>query len=699
MADEEKEPSGPAWRPEELVDASLDLLKRCIASFNSHGESRSGQVEMVRQVALALARGSRVAVKAGTGTGKSLGYLVPAVASGRRVVVVVSSLALQDQLKDKDLPFIEAIHGPFTWAVVKGRGRYICRAKALEAEGELSKADQTALFAAEEADDAKMDDETAAQVRGALEWMGSTASGDLAELPYELTDKTRRLLVSSTDECPGKDSCAQGEECFSEGARTRARESNIAVVNSSLFGADVAVDGALIGPADAVIVDEAHEAEDALASALSFSLSVRQLSALAAVAGRFVTKESKDEGAATPPAILRKRVQALRLLANSDSSFARALEAHKGKRLPKKGLAAMPDLDKSVKDVARGIAELARALESMEKFVSAPGTRARLGRAGKFATNLLTAVTALLDDPENDAMWVEEDGPALVRCPVQIGSILHRRAWKDRSVIFTSATLPPEYPIRLGFYQNDPYVDVGSPFDHRRQSRIYVPHLPEVKDPAWEADAWFEMMTLIRVAEGRTLALFTSHKNMRAFAERARADLPYPILVQGEAPKPALVEQFKADEHACLFASSSFFTGLDLPGKTCSLVIIDKIPFPRPDDPLWEARRDVAGDKWVNYPLPGGGSYSLKNSFATVDVPRAATLLAQAAGRLVRSERCRGVIMVCDPRLAGVRDNPKKWAYRHQILSELPPAVRLRDRAAAVMFLAEAVGREIPAAS
>lgn len=686
-----------SWHPQELVDESLRLLQACIAQFDTNGEARPGQVEMTRQIATAIALGSRVSLKAGTGTGKSLGYLVPAVASGKRVIVVVSSIALQDQLRTKDLPFVEAVHGPFDWAVVKGRGRYLCRAKAGEAEAELSKADQSALFDAGQAPEA-LDDQTAEQVRTALDWMRTTTTGDLSELPFELEEKPRRLLVSSNDECPGKERCAQGGECFSEAARSSARSAKIAVVNASLFGMDISVDGSLLGPADCVIIDEAHEAEDAFASALSSSLSLRQLRSLASVASRFLTKEGKDEGLGSAPARLRRSVKALRAIADDDSALAKVLGAHAGKRLPKGGLAALPDLEPPMTEAARAVLGMARALDGMEKFVSAAGAKARIGRAQKFAMNVCGALDDLTEDPEHDAMWVEESGDAIVRCPVQIGSLLHNRAWRDRAVVLTSATLPPEYPVRLGFYPSDPYVDVGSPFDHREQSLIYVPYLPDLKSPEWEPAAWAEMKMMILAAEGRTLALFTSYKNMHAFVARARADLPYDILVQGEAPKPALIERFRQDEHSCLFATSSFFTGLDIQGSTCSLVIIDRIPFPRPDDPLWQARREVAGDQWVSYRDPSGTPFSLRKSFATVDVPRAATLLAQAAGRLVRSSRCRGVIMVTDPRLAGDPDNPRRMAYRHLLLAEMPPARRKRTSRDAILFLAAAVGRDVPAA-
>jgi ATP-dependent DNA helicase DinG len=270
---------------------------------------------------------------------------------------------------------------------------------------------------------------------------------------------------------------------------------------------------------------------------------------------------------------------------------------------------------------------------------------------------------------ETDVAWVEDPGrsPVLRVAPLDVRQLLHERLFGKASVVLTSATIPANLPDRLGMEAEDTdVIDVGSPFDYEANALLYcAAHLPDPRDPGYRPALHTELERLILAAGGRTLALFTSRRAMEEAVAQLRPRLPWPVLAQGERPKAALVESFAEDEASCLFATMSFWQGVDVPGAALSLVTIDRLPFPRPDDPLLEARRELAGP----------------SAFSTIDVPRAATLLAQGAGRLIRTAEDRGVVAVLDPRLATAR------RYRWDIIRALPPMRRTKDRDDAVAFL------------
>jgi ATP-dependent DNA helicase DinG len=280
----------------------------------------------------------------------------------------------------------------------------------------------------------------------------------------------------------------------------------------------------------------------------------------------------------------------------------------------------------------------------------------------------------LLAPPDSHVAWVERGSsraPVLKVAAVDVGAILAGRLWSEVTGVLTSATIPPRAVERLGLPRDETDVlDVGSPFDHRAQGMLYVPkHLPDPRRPGAEEAAIEELRWLIGAAGGRTLALFTSYKRMEGAADALREQLPGPLLVQGDLPKPALVAAFAADESASLFATMGFWQGIDVPGRTLSVVTIDRLPFPRPDEPRWVARRERAGGA----------------AFARVDVPRGATMLAQGAGRLLRTGSDRGVVAVLDPRLATA-------GYRRDLLQPMPPLKRTISREEVAAFLATVLG-------
>lgn len=679
-------PDPSSWL--EAPDEAAAILQRLVDRLPGGGEPRAGQVEMARRAAEAIETVSQVSIRAGTGTGKSLGALAAVIAAGRRTVVATSSKALQDQYQNKDLPFVEAAlkdTNPFTWAVLKGRSNYACRQRLSEAEGVLGAAAQESLFGAVEGDQPDNDppgevpDHVTDEVRSALEWVETTELGDIAELDFEPSWDAIQWITTSPESCPGADKCSFGDECFAENAIAAARSADIVLVNTALLGADLVFDGAVLGGADAYVIDEAHDAEDVLASAFGAEITAGKLRLLAGYV------KSGCDGAGKEAGTLLKVADQL----------ADELESHRGQSFPD-GLDERSKLGSVVTDAMRavGSAQMAarRAAQATQKI---QGKHAKAERARKLADTVFMALNRIDDDRAGDAMWVEDNGRSLKRVPVQVGGLLASKAWTDKAVVFTSATFPQEMARRLGFDKDAPFYDVGTPFDHREAAWLYVPPLlgqhpakertPNHRD--WLNEAWEESKILIKAAGGRTMLLCTSRKNTEAFAERARAELDFPILVQGDLPKPKLIAAFAEDPSAVCIGTLGLWQGVDVPGESLSCVILDKVPFPRPDDPLWQARIDHVKNLYLENGLDAQAA--AYQSFLKVNVPRASALLAQGAGRLVRKATDRGLICVLDPRLA-------EKGYRKQILDEMPPMGRTRTRADAVRHLMSSVEAQQP---
>ena len=614
-----------------------DALTRVTAAL-AGAEDRPGQITMAEAVANGLRANRHLVVQAGTGTGKSLAYLVPAVLNGAKVVVATATKALQDQLAGKDLPFLaDHLGHDFSFSVLKGRSNYLCLQKAAE----IGEADEGQLEL-EELDD----DRVRKEVVRLLEWAQRSPTGDRAELDFEPAPRAWSAVSVGAQDCPGATRCPMGEPCFAEQARRRADEADVVVVNTHLYGVHLASGGFVLGEHDVVVIDEAHELEDIAANTLGFELGASRFRGLAR-AMRGVIVDAPE----TP------------LLDDAAAKFDTALEPKRGERVDGEGMKALADL------LALATQRVTQALDRLRSLEVPPGkAAARRERALKNATTLGEDLFAAADLNDDQVAWVEGPAyaPVLKVASVDVGRLLAARLWDERTAVLTSATIPPGLPVRLGM-PNDrvDVLDVGSPFDYRNQALLYVAaHLPEPRHPDWEAAMLEELEALIRAAGGRTLALFTSWKNMNAAADALRDALPWKVLTQLDLPKPALLRAFTDDETSCLFATMGFWQGVDIPGPSLSLVVLDKIPFPRPDEPLTQARRERAGPA----------------AFGVVDLPRAATLLAQGAGRLIRSSSDRGVVAVLDPRLA-------KKDYRRQLLQPVPPMKRTVTRAEVEAFL------------
>jgi ATP-dependent DNA helicase DinG len=628
------------------VDA-VAALERVVAALPGGGEARPGQVEMTAAVERAVATGRHLVVQAGTGTGKSLGYLVPAVLSGKRVVVVTATKALQDQLSTKDLPFLaEHLDHDFTYAVLKGRSNYLCLQRAKEA---ISSDEQLGL-------EGMADRTVQREVERLVRWGTETATGDRAELLFEPTDKGWATVSVVARECPGALRCPMGEVCFCERAREAAVEADIVVVNAHLYGLHVASDGAVLPEHDVVVFDEAHQLEDVVAATAGLELGPSRFTGLAKAVRALIADDA--------------------LIAEIDAAgevLASALVEHLGRRLrgqPTSDLARALDVGRS---------RVERAMKAVRNAPD-PGNAdvdARKQRATKLGTALLEELAAVTEIADTDVAWVEgpAHNPVLKVAPVDVSRTLAARLWPSVTAILTSATIPPALAARLGIESEHDELDVGSPFDFEANAVLYcAAHLPDPRNDAYTAAVHDELTALIRAAGGRTLALFTSWRAMTAAADALTPVLKaegIPVLTQSQLPKAALLNAFSADEATCLFATMSFWQGVDIAGRSLSLVVVDRLPFPRPDEPLMQARRELARG----------------SAFAAVDLPRASTLLAQGAGRLIRTATDRGVVAVLDPRLASA-------SYRWAVINALPPMRRTRDRAVVESFL-----REITAAS
>ena len=642
--------------PERLSERALLALEHVVAS-KPGGRRRSGQVEMVAAISAAMDDGVHVLCEAGPGTGKSFGYLIPALCSGQKVVVSTATKSLQDQLSNRDLPFLAEVLGEigirFTWATVKGRRNYLCRsrlAERLEAEGGSA---QQGLFENEALPET---------IRLLSEWADLNATGDRDDLPEHVPDDLWSEVSVAGIECPGRDGCPQGDNCFAMSALDRAQEADVVVVNHHLYGADLMMGGTVLPDHDLAVFDEAHRLEDTMATALGIDMTEGRF-------WHFQRSASAYLGGAASRTLLNDLTRRVREVddALKQAPLGRVTEP------------ASTPVGATFSAAAAILGEVVKAIRDTQP--STPGSLGARARALRLGGHLAGDIAAAMSPPEGHVAWIEGEGnrPSFRLAPVEVGPLLAQHLLSVRPVVLTSATLSVGGSLgpvarRLGFEDDASpplgyrSAQVGSPFDYDRQARIYVAaRLPEPRSPDYQAAALDETERLVDASGGRALVLTTSYRMLEALAERLKAAMPFTVLVQGELPKRRLVEQFEQDETSVLVATMGFWEGLDIPGRSLELVVIDKLPFPRPDDPLWAARREVAEQAGLS-------------AFTAIDLPRAAILLAQGAGRLIRTTEDRGLVAVLDSRLM-------KRRYGRQILRSLPPMPRTTSPEAALGFL------------
>lgn len=621
-----------------------ELLARAVAALG--GQERPGQVQMADAVAKAFTDDEHLLVQAGTGTGKSLGYLVPALLHDQRVVIATATLALQHQLVERDLPrLVEAVGGNLdaSYAVLKGRSNYACLHRVREGAPD----DQGELITQEAA--------LGAMGKKVLElrtWAEQEAenggSGERDHAPRHNDREWRQVSVSHR-ECLGAAKCPFGQECFVEVARDQAQKSHLIVTNHSLLAIDAIEGVPMIPEYDAVVIDEAHELVQRVTQAATDELASSDVDRAARRAQRFVEGDQADD------------------LADAGE----ALKAAIGEISPGR-IDTIPEV---IGDALVLVRDAARACVSAFGKDSDADADAGRTQARGWVQEIFATAERMAADSAADVLWLSEGTdrlpPRLHVAPLQVAEPMRDHLLADKTVVFTSATLKlggDFSSVARSFGLGAPGdgwegLDVGSPFDYGQQAILYVAaHLPPPGRDGLGEKQLAEIVDLVDAAEGRTLGLFSSRRAAEAAAEHVRDKLPHlTTLAQGDAQLPELARQFVEDPHTCLFGTLSLWQGLDVPGETCQLVLIDRIPFPRPDDPLMSARAKAADQ-------------SGRNGFMEVSATHAALLLAQGSGRLIRTTADRGVVAVLDPRLVTAR-------YGTFLKASLPPMWTTTDPA------------------
>ena len=666
--------------PSDLPEIDV-LLTAAVSGIG--GAQRPGQVAMAEAVQKAMESRQHLAVQAGTGTGKSLAYLVPAVRhalgeSGKPVVISTATIALQRQLIERDLPRLSASLADLlgrepVFAILKGRRNYLCLNKV---HGSAPEDPADSLF------DARSVSAVGRQVTRLHEWAATTDSGDRDELVPGVDDRAWRQVSVNARECIGAAKCPFGSQCFAELARESAGEADIVVTNHALLAIDAIENNIVLPEHDVVVIDEAHDLVDRVTSVASGELSAAAVDAAARRCGRLAGEELSGR--------LRAAAEGLELaLADTQAGrldvLAEQLE---------EALAVVRDA------AAACTADLRRQAggdDDADRLTAMRVATVALDEVTENASRIIAAYAAEIS-ARLEVVWLdravneESARPDTLRvAPLQVGGLLAERLFKPGTVVLTSATLTlggsfeplarqwglPQLGVsdRVAQAAVEPEdvpgsslpdsgeatsgldwtgLDVGSPFDHRRSAILYVArHLPPPGRDGLSDAYLTELRELIEASGGRTLGLFSSMRAARQAADALRNEIGVPLLCQGEDSTGLLVTKFAEDEASCLFGTLSLWQGVDVPGRSLQLVVIDRIPFPRPDDPLASARQRAVAAR--------GG-----NGFMAVAASQAALLLAQGTGRLLRTVDDRGVIAILDPRLATAR-------YGSFLRASLPP--------------------------
>ncbi|MGV0421704.1 ATP-dependent DNA helicase [Corynebacterium simulans] len=610
-----------------LLDTAVEALG---------GARRDGQMKMANAVTRALESERHLAVQAGTGTGKSLAYLVPAIRhaqnSGHTVIVSTATLALQRQLVERDLPrLVDALEAVMevkpTFAIMKGRSNYLCMNKVARAE-ELA------------AEDALMEEQEVSRmgrhIQRIYEWADETESGDRDDLDPGVPDLAWRQVSVTSAECLGASRCPHGEECFAEAARRKAADVNIVVTNHALLAIDAVSDINILPEHEVVIIDEAHELDGRITSVSTAEITGRAIK-MAANRAKSLGAQGKDQ----------------RLSQMADEFVMLLGEFPPGRwiDMPDNAKQQLTALGDTLRDCKEAIA---RAPEGEQ--TNDPETFAERQNLANHLVTMSEAVARILDvfatgDPsaQEDVVWVERDERSMIDtlavAPLSIAGMLHEKLFGEQTVVLTSATLAlggrfdamaAQWGMPKGTWDS---LDAGTPFNPAEKGILYVAkHLPQPGRDGLATETLEEMRELIMAAGGRTLGLFSSRRAAEQAAQELKAKLPFDIYVQGEDSIGALVDKFSKNENSCLFGTLTLWQGVDVPGPSCSLVLIDRIPFPRPDNPLMQARTEAA-------------QAAGRSGFMEVSATHAALLMAQGAGRLLRSINDRGVVAVLDSRL------------------------------------------------
>lgn len=602
------------------------------------GARREGQVRMTNAVARALATHRHLAVQAGTGTGKSMAYLVPAIEHAQRtdstVVVSTATIALQNQLVGRDLPrLVEALDGVVdrtpSFAIVKGRSNYVCLQRVRQAE-----ADDAAQPSLDSGSPVELT-ELGAHMQRVRDFAQDSDTGDRDDLAPGVPDTVWRAVSVTAKECIGAPRCPFGADCFAEKARAEASDVDVVVTNHAMLAIDALADANILPEHDVVIVDEAHELDARITAVATTELSAQALVLAANRAAKLdpAAKAADDlKGLADELADMLQLEQQGRLLELTDH---------------------VQDTLVGVRDTVMRLRDKIRSGAAPDESDNDPERAAERQNLANHLLELHEGIVRMFDtleappDKTRDVLWL--NNKTLKVAPLSVAGLLSDRLFSSNTVVLTSATLSvggnfnalaAAWGLPKGTWDG---LDAGTPFDPRKAGILYTPrHIPEPGRDGLAPATLDEIAGLIMAAGGRTLGLFASRRAAEQAAAEMRKRLPFDILCQGDDTIPALVKCFADSENTCLFGTLTLWQGVDVPGRSCSLVIIDKIPFPRPDDPLLQARKEAA-------------DAAGRNGFMEVAATHASLFMAQGAGRLLRSVDDRGVVAVLDKRLVEKR--------------------------------------------
>lgn len=602
------------------------------------GARREGQVRMTNAVARALATHRHLAVQAGTGTGKSMAYLVPAIEHAQRtdstVVVSTATIALQNQLVGRDLPrLVEALDGVVdrtpSFAIVKGRSNYVCLQRVGQAEAD--DAAQPSL----DSDSPVELTELGAHMQRVRDFAQDSDTGDRDDLAPGVPDTVWRAVSVTAKECIGASRCPFGADCFAEKARAEASDVDVVVTNHAMLAIDALADANILPEHDVVIIDEAHELDARITAVATTELSAQALVLAANRAAKLdpAAKAADDlKGLADELADMLQLEQQGRLLELTDH---------------------VQDTLVGVRDTMMRLRGKIRSGAAPDESDNDPERAAERQNLANHLLELHEGIVRMFDtleappDKTRDVLWL--NNKTLKVAPLSVAGLLSDRLFSSNTVVLTSATLSvggnfnalaAAWGLPKGTWDG---LDAGTPFDPRKAGILYTPrHIPEPGRDGLAPATLDEIAGLIMAAGGRTLGLFASRRAAEQAAAEMRKRLPFDILCQGDDTIPALVKRFADSENTCLFGTLTLWQGVDVPGRSCSLVIIDKIPFPRPDDPLLQARKEAA-------------DAAGRNGFMEVAATHASLFMAQGAGRLLRSVDDRGVVAVLDKRLVEKR--------------------------------------------
>jgi ATP-dependent DNA helicase DinG len=641
-----------ATKPEAVTVHGIFGPDGLLAKRHRGYEFRNSQLEMARIVDEAFRKHQHAVIEAGTGTGKTLAYLIPAIRSGRRVIVSTASKSLQEQIFQKDVPFLQKHFAPnLKAALMKGRANFLCRQKVHLIEG------QSVLKGLDEID-------WFSQIR---DWEKLTETGDRSELTFLPDDAEMwNRIDARSDLCTGQ-KCAEFQRCFITAMHQRAQEADLIIVNHHLFFADLAIRqddfGSILPEYSAVVFDEAHEIEDVASDYFGRQLSSYRFEELARDTEN-ILRVLRIE--ATPLrtylAGLRERVR----------SFFENFPEREG-RYP----FGSPERRSFLERNREPYQELSSAVRRIETELSALTPKPEeVITIARRASELRRELIFLLESEEKGYVyWYERRGRGLflTATPIDVGEILREKLFDQfDTVVLTSATIAVggrfDYlKQRLGVM---PAYEVVLPqeFNFHEQALLYIPRtLPDVRHPTFSAGAAHEIARLLEISHGRAFCLFTSYAQMRDVHERVSGRVSFPLLLQGTAPRSILLERFRSTPHAVLFATSSFWQGVDVPGAQLSCVIIDKLPFAVPSDPIVAARMQA---------LEQDG----RNAFADYQIPEAVLALKQGFGRLIRSKTDRGILAILDNRIL-------RMQYGKIFLESLPDYATTQNLAEVALFM------------